>query len=54
MVESLKRWGSDRIAEEGFYLEKNLDSHQVGIYLFAFMSDWQLQVSEHGMKKSGY
>jgi hypothetical protein len=46
MVLSLKEWGRTRIGPEGFYFSKNLDVHQRGMYLFAFMHRWQLGVSK--------
>jgi hypothetical protein len=46
MVTSLRRWGTQKIDPEGYYLERNLDEHQRGMYLFAFMHKWQLNVSE--------
>jgi hypothetical protein len=45
MVTSLRLWGERKIGPEGYYLERNLDQHQRGMYLFAFMSQWQLRVS---------
>ncbi|SAL96046.1 hypothetical protein, partial, partial [Absidia glauca] len=42
MVTSLRLWGERKIGPDGYYLERNLDQHQRGMYLFAFMSQWQI------------
>jgi hypothetical protein len=46
MVTRLRQWGNEKIAPEGFFFERNLDEHQRGMYVFAFMSRWQLNVSQ--------
>lgn len=51
MVGSLRLWGSQKIQPDGHYLAKNLDQHQRGMYFFAFMSNWQLQVNYRGCEK---
>lgn len=43
-VRSLTLWGEHIGANNGYYFAKNLDTYEVGIFLFAFMSEWQLKV----------
>ncbi|KAI8136962.1 hypothetical protein BJV82DRAFT_620827 [Fennellomyces sp. T-0311] len=42
--ESLHLWGLKIAQENGHWTSKNLSSYQEGMFLFAFMSDWQLTV----------
>lgn len=41
---SLQHWRKHVVREEGYYFAKNLQVYEIGIFLFAFMSKWQLKV----------
>lgn len=42
--ESLRLWGAKIAQSNGHWTSKNLSTYQEGMFLFAFMSDWQLTV----------
>ncbi|KAI8089072.1 uncharacterized protein BX664DRAFT_358668 [Halteromyces radiatus] len=49
--ESLQLWHNKIINEGDHWLVKNLDAMELGMFLFAFMSDWQLKsLRENGVE----